>query len=86
MPPAKIEHILGQDTVAAVEAAVQQACEAADHHGGPQGAAAVRELLISMLAAVIITPAEGAPERAAEAAESLRNLVDTSIRIARPPH
>lgn len=86
MSPRQIEVILGHSAVEAVEAAVQQACEAADRRGGAEGATAVQELLLSMLAAVIITPSSGAHERAERAGSRIREIVDASLRIAGSRH
>lgn len=86
MSPRQIELVLGHSAVEAVEAAVQQACEAADRHRGTDGVTAVQELLLGMLAAVIITPGTGAQQRAEHAGSRIREIVDASIRISQPPH
>jgi hypothetical protein len=86
MSPREIEVILGYSAIEAVESAVQQACEAADRRGGAEGATAVQELLLSMLAAVIITPSSGAQERAERAGCRIREIVDASLRIAEARH
>lgn len=78
----EIESILGSDVVARIEAAINAAFAAAETaHGGPAARAAVIELLVSYLAAAIITPSEGVGERTRDAVTLLFTLVDTSLVI-----
>lgn len=75
-----VESVLGSEVVAKIEAAILEAFSTAERaHDGALARAAVIELLVSYLAAAIITPLDGAGERARDAATLLLAVVDTSI-------
>jgi hypothetical protein len=83
MKPNRIVEILGASTVSAVENVVSEAFAAAQTHPDTnEGLAAVRELLLTMLAASIITPRIDAIVRAEACAQRLRNIVQESIDTA----
>jgi D-aminopeptidase len=76
----QIEDILGQEAVELVENACTVAFKAAESCGDTSlGAEAVRELLLQMLAAAIITPNSEALERSKEAAAKLTFYVKTAL-------
>lgn len=76
----EIEAILGRHVVEAIEDAVRAGFAAAQANGNREtGASAVRELLISLLAAAVITPRDGAQQRADAAAGRLKDLVAASL-------
>lgn len=77
----EIEAVLGQAAVDAVEQAIEQAFVAG--RGRAAGKEAVHELLLGMLAAVIITPADGATDRARLCAGRLVDLVDVALAAPR---
>ena len=83
MRPNQITEILGTSTVVAVENAVSEAFVAAQAHSdATEGLVAVRELLLTMLAASIITPKDNAAERAEACAQRLKMIVRDSINAA----
>ncbi len=81
-----IESVLGSEVVANIEAAIIKSFAAAEQtHNGALARAAIIELLVSYLAAAIITPAEGAGERTRDAVALLHALVDTSLTLKAQP-
>jgi hypothetical protein len=83
MKPNRIVEILGSSTVSAVENVLSEAFVAAEAHADTnEGLAAVRELLLTMLAASIITPRDGAVVRADACAHRLKIIVQESIDAA----
>lgn len=84
MSPNEIEAAVGKDALQAVEAAVSRAFAHAAAIDGADGGLAVREMLLSLLAATIITPSIGASDRASRDADRLIEIVAASL-TASPP-
>ena len=78
----EIAKSLGTQNCAAIEAAISKAFVAAQND--TEKLKALRELLVSLLAAIIITPPTGAVERAHIAADFLIALVEKSVVIGHP--
>lgn len=80
MTPDDISTILSDKIVKAVENACKNAIDAAGRHDDPtEGMEAARQLLLQLLCAAIITPQNGAQERAKRCAEHLVKIVDAAI-------
>jgi hypothetical protein len=81
MTYAEIEEILGSAAVSAVEVAIAEACKAGEGRGDRERTPeAVRELLVAMLAALIITPTKGATSRANDTAARLLEIAAEALR------
>ena len=81
MTASEIEALLGKRACVAIEEAVTRAFSTANND--PQKGLALRELLASMLAAVVATPPDGAVDRARLAADYLVTLVQSSVLLSR---
>lgn len=76
----EIEALLGDRVVQLVESAILSAYEAAENcEDQTQGATAVKALLVYTLAAAIITPREGAVERAKDYGQHLVEIVEHAL-------
>ena len=75
-----IEDLLGLEAVELIEHACTVAFKAAEKSKDqPQALEAIRELLLQMLSAAIITPPDGAVERTSDAAQKLALYVNASL-------
>lgn len=76
----EIEALLGDRTVQHVEAAIMSAFKAAENcENQAEGATAVKALLVYTLAAAIITPRDGAVERAKDYGQHLIEIIEHTL-------
>ena len=76
----EIELRLGASTVASIESAISRGFAAAQQSSDPhQAIEAMRYLLLQMLAATVMTPVDGARERARDIGLDLVELVDAAL-------
>ena len=78
-----VARLLGKDSVEGVEDAVRAAIEAGEHLDHATASRAVRELLLTMLSAVIITPLDGADKRVEHDVRRLEAIVEAALHTHR---